>query len=158
MNLEKQSTPCEEEHNRLMKIINFRFPHQYKRIGILAALSILGFLVFYKFYGSNELLVKDLCRTVMLLLLLLASLSKDAVEDEYIKHIRSQSYILAFVGATVYSICLPLLSFFMDLLITKVQGDGSASFQEVSAFEVMFMLICFQLLAFETLKRFSRAQ
>lgn len=158
MNLEKCADRSEEEHNRLMKILNFRFPHPYKKIGILAAAAIFGFLVFYKFYGSNELLVKDLSRTVMLLLLLLASLSKDAVEDEYINHIRSQSYILAFVCATLYSISLPLITFLLDLLITKVREEGTVNFHEVSAFEVMFMLICFQLLFFETLKRFGRAQ
>lgn len=157
MDLENRSSCHENEHNRLIRIINFRFPHKYKSIGLISAGLILGFLIVFKFYGSNDLLVKDLCRTVMLLLLLMASLSKDSIEDEYIDHIRSQSYILAFICATVYSIGLPLITFLMDVLITQINNESNINFYEVSAFEVMFMLICFQLLFFETLKRFGRA-
>lgn len=158
MNLEKDQNYCDKEHNRLMKIINFRLPHKYKKIGIISAVLTFGFLIAFKFLGSNDIVVKDLCRTLMLAFLLLACLSKEVEEDEYINHIKSQSYILAFICATAYAIILPLVTLLLDLLITKVRNDGSVSFHEVSAFEVMFMLFCFQLLFFETLKRFGRAQ
>ena len=93
-----------------------------------------------------------------LLCLLIASLSKELFEDEYVQHVRYQSHVIAFVGAIGYSICLPLVALVFDLLITKVSGDGQINFHEVSAFEVMFILVCFQLLFFETLKRFGCAQ
>ena len=153
-----QCTSPNDEHDRMLKIINFRFPHSYKKIGLISAVLIFVFLLGYKFYGGNTLLVKNICRTIMLLFLLVASLSKDAVEDEYIEHIRSRSYVIAFICAIAYSILIPLIALVMDGLITKITSDGSINFYEVSAFEVMFTLLCFQLLFFETMKRFSRAQ
>ena len=148
----------QEEHNKLLKIINLRFPHSYKKVGLIGAVLLFVFLLGYKFYGDNSVLVKDVCRTVILVLLLIASLSKDVVEDEYGSHVRSQSYVIAFICAVTYSIGLPLIALILDMLITGITGDGSIEFYEVSAFEVMFMLVCFQLLFFETLKRFGRAQ
>ncbi|GLR16520.1 hypothetical protein [Portibacter lacus] len=156
--MENQYTSCQNEHNKLLKIINFRFQHRYKKIGIIGGALILGFLVIYKFTGGDSLLIKDVLRTIMLLFLLVASLSKDAIEDEYITHVRSQSYVIAFICAIGYSIALPLIAVLFDLLITRITGDGHVSFHEVSAFEVMFMLVCFQLLFFHTIKRFGRAE
>ncbi len=158
MELKKSIQNCEDEHNRLMKILNFRFPHKFKKIGLIGAVLIFVFLIGYKFLGSNELLVKDLCRTIMLLFLLLASLSRDAVEDEYVNHLRSQSYVLAFICATAYSIVLPLISFVMDVIVSNIVDGNNVNFHDISAFQVMFMLVCFQLLFFETLKRLARAQ
>lgn len=152
------STFYESEHSKLLKVLNFRFANRYKVIGLIGAALIFIFLIGYKFYGANTLLIKDVCRTVMLLMLLMASLSKDEIEDEYINHVRSQSYVIAFICAIGYSILLPLIALILDMLITKVSGDGTVSFHEVSAFEVMFMLICFQLLFFETLKKLGRVQ
>ncbi len=156
--MSNQSARYNEEHNKLMKIINFRFPHKYKKIGLFGAIATFAFLIIYKFAGGDLLLMKDVCRTVMLAFLLVASLSKDSFEDEYVAHIRAQSFVVAFVCAVSYSIGLPLVALVMNFLIVKVTGDGSVNFHEVSAFEVMFMLTCFQLLFFETMKRFGHAQ
>ncbi len=148
----------QDEHSKLMKIINYRFPHQFKKIGIGCAVLLFCFLLGSKFFGSNSLLVKDICRTLMLLFLLIASMSKEAIEDEYVQHIRAQSYVISFVAAIGYSIGIPLIALVFDFFITKITDGGAMQFYEVSAFEVMFMLICFQLLFLETLKRFGRAE
>lgn len=156
--MEKQISHNEDEYNRLFKILDFRLPNQFKKIGLLGAILIFGFLFVYKFLGDNTLIAKDVLRTLILLFLLVASLSKDTLEDEFNKHIRFQSYVLAFVCTTVYAISLPLIALLFDIIITKITGDGSINFHEVSAFEVMFILLGLQLLFFETLKRFGRAQ
>ena len=149
----------ENEYNGLIKILDYRLPHKFKRIGYFGAILIFVFLLGYKFIGDINLtlIVKDVLRTLILLFLLLASLSKDDFEDEFNKHVRFQSYVLAFVCATAYSIALPLLAIMFDMIITKVTGDGVINFHEISSFEVMFILLGFQLLFFETLKRFGRA-
>lgn len=147
-----------EEHNQFQRIINFRLANGYKKFGLIGALLIFVFLFGYKFYGADDLLIKDICRTVMLLFLLLACMSKDVIEDEYVDHVRAQSYIIAFICAVSYAIVIPLIALILDVLITKITGDGSVNFHETSAFEVIFMLLCFQLLFFEGLKRFGLAQ
>jgi len=158
MDSKNQCARQADEHNKLTRILNFRLAHPYKKIGLIGGLLIFIFLLGYKFLGANDLLVKDICRTVMLLFLLMASLSKDAIEDEYINHVRYQSYVLAFILAVGYSIGIPLIAYVIDILISKIDSDNVVNLHEVSAFEVMFMLVGFQLLFFETLKRFGRAQ
>lgn len=158
MEFNDQRSRTDEEHYKLMKVINFRFPHQYKKLGLTGAVLILIFLIGYKFYGSNDIMNKDILRTIMLLFLLVASLSKDSFEDEYISYLRGQSYVLASICAIAYSIGLPLVALVMDMLITKITDGDGIQFYEVSAFEVMFMLLCFQILFFEVLKRLGRAQ
>ena len=157
--MEKQRSHNEDEYNRLIKVLNFRLPHKFKKIGYSGAILILAFLVGYKFLGdySLTLVVKDVLRTLILLFMLLASLSKDSFEDEFNRHVRFQSYVLAFVCATVYSIFLPLIAVLFDIIITKITGDGIINFHEVSSFEVIFILMGLQLLFFGTLKRFGRA-
>jgi len=147
----------EDEYSRLIRILDFRLPHKFKKIGLFGAILIFVFLLGYKFLGSNTLIAKDVLRTLVLLFLLLASLSKDFLEDEFNRHIRFQSYVLAFVCAAVYSISIPLIAIIFDIIITKITGDGTINFHEVSSFEVMFILMGLQLLFFETLKRFGRA-
>ena len=155
--MEKPIAQNEDEYTRMYKILNFRLPHIFKRIGLLGAFLILVFLFAYKFLGSNALMLKDVLRTLILLFLLLASLSKDVLEDELNRLTRYQSYVLAFVCTTVYAIAIPLIALVFDLLITKITGDGTVHFYEISAFEVLFILMGLQLLFFETLKRFGRA-
>lgn len=152
----KQLSQIDKEHSKLYKILDFRLPHRYKRIGLSGAAGILLLLIGSKFFGSYLPLTKDVLRTVILLFLLIASLSKDELEDEYNRLIRFQSYVIAFVITAGYTIGLPLIALIFDVLITKITGDGSVSFYEISAFEVIFILMGMQLLFFETLKRFGR--
>lgn len=154
----KQLSSCQDEHKKLHQILNFRFPNSLKNIGLFGAIIILIILLASKFIGINTLILKDVLRTLMLLCMLVASLSKDQIEDEYNKLIRYQSYVLAFVITAIYTISIPLIALVFDVLITKITGDGNVNFYEISAFEVIFILMGFQLLFFETLKRFGRAE
>ena len=159
MIMAKQTTHSEDEYNRLIKILDFRLPHTFKKIGYIGAILILAFLVGYKFLGdaAMSIVVKDVLRTFILVFLLMASLSKDAFEDEFNTHVRFQSYVIAIVCTAVYAIFIPLIAILFDVVITKITGDGAVSFYEMSSFEVLFILMGLQLLFFATLKRFGRA-
>ena len=147
----------DDEYNRIYKILNFRLPHGTKRLGLMGAILIFLVLLGSKFMGTPTLLQKDVLRSLILFFLLLASLSKDELEDEYNRQIRYHSFVIAFVVAVAYSIVIPLIAIVLDLAITKITGDGSVSFYEISAFEVLFSMLGIQLLSFETLKRLGRA-
>jgi hypothetical protein len=154
--MSKQVSSYNEEHEALNKVINFRFPHTFKKVGIIGAVSVLAYLFAYKFIGSNTLLTKDLLRTLILLFLFVASLSKEKIEDEYTVHIRFQSYIVAFIVTAIYAIVIPFVGFFLEIIIRKITNDGVVNLNDVSAFEVLFMMMAMQLLFFTTLKRFGR--
>lgn len=147
-----------DERSKLYKIINFKFPHSYRKIGILIGFGLLLGLIVLKFTGLEHLVNKDLIRCLILLSLLIASLGKDKVEDEYASHIRGLSYILAVVCALSYYILLPIIALALDALIVAVSGDGQTSFYEVSAFEVMFSIVGFQLLSNYGLKKIDLAE
>ena len=153
----KQASHNEDEYNKIIKILDFRLPYKFKKIGYIGAILIFLVLLGSKFFG-DELIVKDVLRTLVLLFLLVASLSRDSFEDEFNRHVRFQSYVVAFVFALVYSISIPLIAIVFDILITKITGDGSINFHEVSSFEVMFILMGMQLLFFETLKKLGSAK
>lgn len=153
------SNACiDKEYSQLMKILDYRLPHAFKKIGVTGAILTLVGIVLYKHYGSNELIVKEVMRTFILVFMLMASLSKDVIEDEYNTHVRFQSYVIAFVCAIGYSIVLPIIALGADYIMTNLRGEGQISFHDTSAFEVMFMLLGFQLLFFAALKRFGRVQ
>ena len=152
------SKTCNDERSKLYRIINFKFPYSYRKIGILLGGGLLLALIISKFTGHDHLLNKDLIRTLMLLPLLVAALSEEKVEDEYTSHLRGQSFIIAVVCALAYNILIPLIAFALDVLIVNVSGDGQTSFYDVSSFEVMFSIICFQIVFFEGLKRLDRAE
>ena len=149
---------CIRDSAAIERFLDYRLASRWKMVGIFCAVAIFIFLIAYKFYGSNELIIKDVCRTLILFFLLLASFSRDVIEDEYVKHRRSQSYVIAFIATLGYAILIPLIAYVLDILICRITGDGTPSFHEVSAFEVMFMLVAFQLLFFEVLKRFGCAE
>jgi len=146
------------EYSKLMAILNFKLPHSFKKFGVISALLVFAFLIAYKFMGADLPLVKDILRGVMLLFLLIACLSKDKFEDEYSNHLRYQSYIIAFVFSTMYAVLIPLIAVVIDLLITKVSGDGVPSFFEISSFEILFNIMALHLFFFEVLKKYGNAQ
>lgn len=145
------------ERNSLHKILNFRLPNAFKKVGLVSACLIFTLLIAYKFIGSDTLIVKDVLRTLVLFFLLLATLSKEKFEDEYSKHIRLQSLLMSFVFTAAYYILIPLIAILLDFVIIYFTGDGKVSFYEISAFEILFTLLGMQLLCYEALKRFARA-
>lgn len=90
----------------------------------------------------------------MLLFLLIASVSQDKFEDEYSRHIRFQSFVIAFVFTATYYILIPFTAILLDYVITCFIGDGNVSFYKISTFEILFTMLGVQLLCYHGLKWF----
>ena len=84
----------------------------------------------------------------MLVGFLIISISKDKVEDEFIKKLRMQSYSFAFIFCVAYSIGMP----YIDYLLDVVRGIP-AVFKDSGDFMILWMLLCIQVFYFEYLKR-----
>lgn len=153
--MNKIATRRDSEHAKLLQILDFRLAPGFKKIGLIGAVIIFSILIATKFTGDVTLLTKDVLRTLVLLFLLIASLSRESIEDEYIKYQRYRSYVLAVTIAIAYSILIPLIAIVIEYLIINITGDGSLNFHQMSAFEVIFMLIGMQLLFFWTFRRFD---
>ena len=62
-------------------------------------------------YIDNPIWLKPFLHGVLLIGLLIISVSKEKIENEFIVSLRSQSYRLAFILAIVYSLVQPLANF-----------------------------------------------
>ena len=147
--MSKQSI-CERERNQIEKMNKFQLPNKYKKVGYI--LTFLGFaLLIAKKYFEEPDWLKPILYGVILLGLLLISLSKDKIEDEFIDSLRSQSYRLAFIIAIVYSLVQPIINFVVGSILN--QDDD---FEGFNYFQVLFFMLIVQLMFFYQLKRYNR--
>ncbi len=93
--------------------------------------------------------VRFLLNNLLMLGMLMVSLSKDKIEDEFVVTLRSKSYQLAFIFGIGYTIIfLPLVNFLADL----IQGSAFTPLQ-TDYFDVLFLMLLVQLFSFKRLKR-----
>ena len=147
--MSKQSI-CERERSQLEKMNKFQLGNQFKKIGFIIAIGTFMLMIGRKYIDNSEW-VKPILHGVLLIGLLIISLSKEKVEDEFIDSLRSQSYRLAFVMAIVYSLVQPLINFGVGTLLN--QDDELQGF---SYFQVLFFMLIVQLMFFWQLKRMNK--
>lgn len=147
--MSKQSI-CERERSHLQKMNKFLLPNKFKTIGYYIAFGGFGLMILIKFI-EEPLWVKPILRKVLLLGMLMVSISKDKIEDEFIETLRSQSYRLAFIMAVLYSLIQPVINYVVGLFFDKKE-----EFNDFSYFEVLFFMLIIQLLFFWQFKRFNK--
>ena len=147
--MSKQSI-CERERSQLEKMNKFQLGNQFKKIGFIIAIGTFMLMIGRKYIDNSEW-VKPILHGVLLIGLLIISLSKEKVEDEFIDSLRSQSYRLAFVMAIVYSLVQPLINYGVGTLLN--QDDELQGF---SYFQVLFFMLIVQLMFFWQLKRMNK--
>ena len=143
----KKATICERERIQLEKMNKFQLQSQYKKIGLIFALGSFFFMIAIK-YIDNPVWLKPFLHGVLLIGLLLISVSKEKIEDEYIDSLRSQSYRLAFILAIVYALVQPIVNFVVAYVLN--QDDDIKNF---NYFQVLFFMLIVQLLYFWKLKK-----
>jgi hypothetical protein len=141
---------CERERIQLEKMNKFQLGNQYKKVGYSIAIGTFLVMIARKYVEDSEW-IRPILHGVLLIGLLLISLSKEKLEDEYIDSLRSQSYRLAFIMAIVYSLIQPLINFGVAFLFN--QDDEMKSFDY---FQVLFFMLIVQLLYFWKLKRMNK--
>ncbi|MGJ8760209.1 MULTISPECIES: hypothetical protein [unclassified Polaribacter] len=141
---------CERERNQLEKLNKFQLGNQYKKIGYIIAIGSFVLMIARKYIEDSDWL-KPVLHGVLLIGLLVISLSKEKLEDEFIDSLRSQSYRLAFIMAIVYSLVQPLVNYGVAVLFN--QDDKLQGF---SYFQVLFFMLIVQLMFFWQLKRMNK--
>lgn len=147
--MSKQSI-CERERSHLEKMNKFQLGNNYKKVGIIIAVISFIIMIVRKYIEDSEW-VRPILHGTLLLGLLIVSLSKEKLEDEFIDSLRSQSYRLAFLMAIVYSLIQPLVNYGVAVLLN--QDDQLKSF---SYFQVLFFMLIVQLMFFWQLKRMNK--
>ena len=148
--MNKQSSICERERSHLEKMNKFLLSNKFKKIGYYITFGFFALMIF-KIFVEEPLWVKPLLRKGLLFGMLLISISKDKIEDEFIESLRSQSYRLAFILGVVYSLIQPVINYIVGSVI-----DSNETFNDFSYFEVLFFMLLVQLMMFWQLKRMNR--
>ena len=149
IDMSKQSL-CERERSQLEKMNKFQLGNQFKKIGYTIAIGTFVLMIGRKYIDNSEW-IRPILHGILLIGLLLISLSKEKVEDEYLESLRSQSYRLAFIMAIVYALVQPLVNFIVGYLLN--QNDKLEAF---SYFQVLFFMLIVQLMFFWQLKRMNK--
>jgi putative Mn2+ efflux pump MntP len=140
---------CERERSQLEKMNKFQLPHSFKKVGYITAIGTFIAMIARKYFEDSDW-IRPILHGILLIGLLLISVSKEKLEDEFIDSLRSQSYRLAFIMAIVYSLAQPLVNFGVAFLFN--QNEEMKSFDY---FQVLFFMLIVQLLFFWKLKRMN---
>lgn len=142
---------CESERNRLNKLNKFQLSHKFKNIALTIVLISFGLMLVRKFTDA-PLWMKTVLMNVMLIGMLVMSLSKEKVEDEFIDSLRSQSYRLAFIMSVLYALIQPIANYIVDIVL----NEQAELLYDFNYFQILFFMLFVQLLSFWQLKRMHR--
>ncbi|MEN8912538.1 MAG: hypothetical protein ABF257_01695, partial [Polaribacter sp.] len=120
----------------------FQLGMHYKKVGFMIAIGSFVLMIAIKYIDNPEWL-KPFLHGILLIGLLLISVSKEKIEDEYIDSLRSQSYRLAFILAIVYALVQPIVNFGVSYVL---QQDNE--YESFNYFQVLFFMLIVQLLFF----------
>lgn len=138
------------ERKGLNKLINFRLPYYFYKVGmvIVGASIVMMFVRAFALDGDQEIL-KEVLRKGILIGMLLMSIARDKDEDEMVVKLRMQSYTYAFIAGVLYALIMP----FVDLGVSTIVNGGGEVYKDLGDFQLLLFILMVQLLCFYTLKR-----
>lgn len=145
----KQSI-CEKEKSYVEKMNKFQLHHKYKKVGYIISFSAFALMIAKKFVDEPSW-VKPVLSGLLLVGMLLISLAKEKLEDEYLDSLRSQSYRIAFILVILYALVQPFINFGVGLLF-----DETEKLEGLNYFQILFYMLVVQLMVFWQLKRMNR--
>ena len=135
--------------NKLTSLGSLQLPNRFKKVGVGIAIISMALVITQGITGIFPEWVRFLLNNLLMLGMLMVSLSKDKIEDEFVVTLRSKSYQVAFIFGIGYTIIfLPLVNFLADL----IQGSAFTPLQ-TDYFDVLFLMLLVQLFSFKRLKR-----
>ena len=113
-----KQTICERERSHLEKMNKFQLGNQFKKIGYMIAIGAFILMIGRKYIEDSEW-IRPILHGLLLIGLLVISLSKEKIEDEFMDSLRSQSYRLAFLMAILYSLAQPIVNYGLAVLFNQ---------------------------------------
>ena len=146
MNL-KSVSECEDR--RISKFFNYKLPNYYKKIGWAGFILSFVILISTKFFDGDYSILVEILKRLLLVFLLIVVMSKEKVEDEMIKSIRSQAFSFAFVGAVAYTLLQPVV----NLIVSSIVRPNKVIFEDLGDFQVLWFMMIVYLVVFMKLKK-----
>jgi hypothetical protein len=146
MNL-KSIEECDRRSTQ--KLLNFKLPTYYKKIGWIGAIVTLVVIMSTSFFDGDLELFKDILRKVVLAFLFLVVLAKEEVEDERIQNFRAQSFSFAFLAGVLYALFQPVVNW----IVYSIFKPEKASFEDLGDFQILWLMLIVYLLFFYISKK-----
>ena len=146
MNL-KSIQECDRRSTQ--KLLNFKLPTYYKKIGWIGAIVTFSALLLTGFIDGDYGLLKDILRKVVLVFLFMVVLSKEKVEDERIQNFRAQSYSFAFLGGVLYALFQPVANWIAFAIVKP----GREVEVDLGDFQILWVMLTIYLLFFYVSKK-----
>lgn len=138
------------ERKSISRLSKCQLPHKFKRIGWILFLTAFASLFITSIVISNAALKSVavlIIKYVILIGLLIVSLSKEPLEDEYIRSIRMQSYMIAFIMGVVQTLIFPFINMGAETLL-----GNATSYEPAGDFFILWVLLLCQIVVFYVLK------
>ncbi|MAP54418.1 hypothetical protein [Altibacter sp.] len=136
----------EWDKRNLERIKKFQLASRYKKVGIGMSCAAVITLITLKFTNSEPSWLHPLLKNFLLLGMLVVSISKEEIEDEYIVMLRSQSYRMAFLLGVVYVFVQPYVTYGVELLLKSEEASMDMTYFQVLVFMLLIQLLFFHVL------------
>jgi len=146
MNL-KSIQECEQR--KAMKLLNFKLPTYFKKVGWIGVVASLLIIMSTSLYDGDHELLKDILRKLVLAFLFVVVLSREEVEDERIQNFRAQSFSFAFLAGVLYTLFQPLVNWFVFLIVKPEK----ANIEDLGDFQILWLMLTVYLLFYYILKK-----
>lgn len=138
------------ERRSLEKVSKFQLPHHFKKMG-----WVLFIVSFISLFASSIITTDEslkstiviIVKYTMLIGLLMVSLAKEPIEDEFIKSMRMKSYMIAFTLGVIQTLIMPFITLGAETIV-----DGGSTLKPVNDFFVLWVLLFCQILFFHVFK------
>ena len=133
------------ERKSIDKLKKYQLPNQAKKIGWV----IFGIAFIALFFTTKDTNLKLIAKYSILIGLLIISISKEEIEDEFVKSLRMHSFTFAFIFAVFIAITNPLCSYLVNFVFTEQQEV----FSGIGDWMILWLLLSVQVFYFEYLKK-----
>lgn len=139
----------EYEQRKMEKLLSFKLPNYWKKIGwTLFGVSLL-IVLSTKFIDGDLEFLKDALKRVVLVSLFTVVLSREIVEDERIQQIRGKAFSLTFLLTALYILFQPIANFIVGSIFGKKMG----LFDDLGDFVILWMMLVVYLMFYTLIKK-----
>lgn len=140
------------EQNSIEKMKKYQLPNKFKKIGLVILVFSFLTLIANKLLLESIIEVRLIAKYGMLIGLLIMSISKEKIEDEFLSNLRMQSYAFAFIGGVIITLLNPVSVYIVNLFFEKQKEN----FGGVGDWQILWILLSVQVFYFEFLKRMHK--
>jgi uncharacterized membrane protein len=138
---------CEQKN--MDKLINFKLPYYWKKIGWGLFIFCLVAVLTLKFVEGSSEFLKNALKRGLLASLFIVVLSREIIEDERIQQIRARAFSFTFLITAIYILFQPIA----NLIVDSILGQETPVFDNLGDFVILWLMLVVYLVFYTMLKK-----